>query len=211
MANFKHIGRLNKNRGRAFERRIAAELQWTRVPYSGGSGEWGEGDVVDGFYSRSGHWLAECKTQPGPSLSVKAKWIDKLEQAAQKARRFPVMFMRLYGETRIWVLLPVRAYDVSYRWMFYHNRDEGEFKVAQVQTLQRGKGGFCILDRYIKDVLMLRADVLKVQVYPSGTRNFGLVEPVSIWCMMQLPVFKELVRKSGWQVLDEQAKEKPEP
>lgn len=111
------IGRNNKNRGRAFERKCADKLGWTRVPYSGGSGEWGKGDVVDGFHSGKGIWVAECKTQDGTisgNLSIKDKWLKQMQKEADETTRIPVLLLRLNGDTRSYVLLPEASFD--YLW-----------------------------------------------------------------------------------------------
>lgn len=97
MTDFARVGRLNKNRGRAFERSVAEYLEWTRVPYSGAMSDWGGGDVVDGFYEQSGYWSAECKTQPkSPSLSVKPKWIKQMQKGATNGRT-PIIITRNKG------------------------------------------------------------------------------------------------------------------
>jgi hypothetical protein len=111
------IGRNNKNRGRAFEKKCATALGWTRVPYSGGSGEWGKGDVVDGFHTKKGIWVAECKTQDGTTsgnLSVKDKWLKQMQKEADETTRVPVLFLRLNGDTNSFVLLPEQSHAYLY-------------------------------------------------------------------------------------------------
>jgi hypothetical protein len=96
MADFKRIGRNNKNRGRAFERHVADFLGWTRVPYSGAQKDWGGGDVIDGFYTKDGFWTAECKTQkarPDNAILIKAKWIGQMLSAATPERR-PIIIVK---------------------------------------------------------------------------------------------------------------------
>jgi hypothetical protein len=113
MADFSRIGRNNKNRGRNFERQVAEKLGWTRVPYSGAIKEWGGADVVDGFYSRSGFWAAECKTQqPGPekSISIKHKWVGQMLGGGVKGRH-PIIITKNVGSRDAYVFMLEDTYD----------------------------------------------------------------------------------------------------
>lgn len=155
-ANFSAIGRSNKNRGRAFEKKCAHALGWTRVPYSGGSGEWGGGDVVDGFYSKKGMWSAECKTQQPTktkSISIKDKWLRQMRR--DTGDRMPVMFIKVTGSQESFALLPeeswvylkdqgnqyiARHFEGGYEWHSETLNQSFRHETLNLRTLGKGFG-----------------------------------------------------------------------
>lgn len=185
---WKKLGRNNKNRGRAFEKKVAAVLNWTRVPYSGGSGAWGEGDVVDGFYARRGKWFAECKTQPYGvgNVSIRKKWIDRCLESARKENRLPVIITSLYGRSEAWVFLPFKSW---FRWC--HETGLNRDIQAQWNTVARGAGGFCVQKKLLDEDFRI-AQLLVI----------GKDDTVYPWIIMSLDHFKELVEGTAYFVLD---------
>lgn len=205
MSDFKRIGRNNKNRGRKFERDVAAQLGWTRVPYSGGQGDWGKGDVVDGFYTGNGYWVAECKTQIAKddqplSISVKHKWVDQMMTAETKNRRGVIIVRRVRnsqlrpgkkGPTPYVVML-----EDTFVWMRNQileraNRfgTEGprlESMAWEPDIKTRGKG----YNFTVKEGDLPYADEIRsVHVMKDGER--------SSWYILTLDHFAELVRGYG--------------
>lgn len=189
---WKKLGRNNKNRGRTFEKKVAAVLGWTRVPYSGGSGAWGEGDVVDGFYARTGKWFAECKTQPcsqGMNVSVRSKWIERCFKSANKETRLPVIITSLYGRSEAYVFLPRRS---VFRWMF-----ETKFELAadiRWHTKARGQGGFCVQGRWMNERKWEIA-FLDVEGAKPGQQE---------WIIMKLEKFRQLIYRTDYFTKDKE-------
>lgn len=92
--------RNNKSRGRGFENVVADLLGWTRVPYSGGSKQWGGADVVDGFYKKKGLWAIECKTQvvkgdKPANIDIKHKWVSQMLGGAVGGRHGVIAVRRV--------------------------------------------------------------------------------------------------------------------
>jgi hypothetical protein len=111
--DWKKVGRNSKNKGRAYERRIADELGWQRVPFSGASRDWGEGDVIDCYYSKKGLWRGECKKQPARKsgdIVIDQKWLEQIAAVKDKSR-MDVIFTQEHGSPITFVVLPPDAYQ----------------------------------------------------------------------------------------------------
>lgn len=110
--DWKKVGRNSKNKGRAYERRIADALGWTRVPFSGASRDWGEGDVIDGYYKRNGFWKGECKKQKARKsgdIVIQQDWLEQIAAGLDKSR-VDVIFTQTHGSPVSFVFLPVEAW-----------------------------------------------------------------------------------------------------
>lgn len=168
MADFKKIGRNNKNRGRQFEREVADLLGWTRVPYSGAIKEWGGADVVDGFFTKRGFWAAECKTEilkgDGPAnLNIREKWIKQMLGGEQGGRRGILIVRRVRTGGKPGVKGP-RPYVVMFEDVFDWFRGE-------VRTRMRESLDFAH-DEDISLIPSRRSSVTRGLGY-----NFGIPEP----------------------------------
>lgn len=85
--------RNNRERGKAFENKIAKMLGFFRVPYSGSAEAYGLGDVRDKEDQTQCRYLGECKTMTPRAKTevnyiIQAKWLigkDSIMQRAKKA------------------------------------------------------------------------------------------------------------------------------
>lgn len=79
----KKINRRNRQRGGAFEKRVADYLGFEVVPYSGSNARFGYGDV------RNDEWLIECKniTLDEDKLTIKQLWIEKNRERADNVNK----------------------------------------------------------------------------------------------------------------------------
>lgn len=158
MTDFKKLGRNNKNRGRAFERRVAELLDVHRVDDLLSAGRAGliehhldvldGGDLVDGM--GAGDWLLECKTQPAGNISVKDGWIWKVIERANLTDKHAGIVTTRYREQGGWVILP--KHDdlmTAARFIGVHNL----WPWPWWQTKARGDGdSFVIQDSWISDM-----------------------------------------------------------
>ena len=176
MPDWKKIGRNSKNKGRAYERRIAEELGWTRVPFSGASRDWGEGDVVDGYYSKKGFWRGECKKQPARKsgdIAIEQKWIEQVAAIKDKSR-MNVYFTQTHGSHISFVFLPPNTlqYIVS---MIGGIFTDG-VRIGSVRQGSKGMG-FKVFREEI--------DAFPDKIWFVNNE----------WVGMRLPVFKEFITK----------------
>ena len=106
----------NRDRGKAFEKKIAETLGWYRVPLSGSSSLFGWSDVRDSETIGEGIWMGECKTmKPNtlePTYTIKLEWLDKLVSRAMVENKMPVLFITLYGDTAKFVSIPRKLAEV---------------------------------------------------------------------------------------------------
>lgn len=211
------INRGNKNRGRAFERKVADELGWTRIPYSGGmGGEWGKGDVVDGFYNQNGFWIVECKTQPQGSaanVSIKGEWITKTFNAARDANRNPLIATRLKHKHSSWVFLPQASYVflrnmTTKGWREPYNREESEpspIETPDVVWTTKARGeekGFTVQRSWMDEKEWELALIVVVDEKPAGE-----TDEEYYWWMMSLDKFKSLIHDFDIMIYDEEEEE----
>lgn len=84
--------RNNRERGKSFERKMAKFLAFVRVPYSGSSELYGEGDIRDHKDPDVCFYLGECKSITPKSKTevnfiIKKEWLDAIFARAKKANR----------------------------------------------------------------------------------------------------------------------------
>ena len=101
-----------RNSGLKNEARLLKRLGARRQPRSGGI----PGFPADG---KKGRWLIEIKSPESRSVSVKAEWLAKIEAAALRHDRLPVLILNFTGDapqdggaaySRTWLAVP--------RWLF---------------------------------------------------------------------------------------------
>lgn len=194
------LGRRNKNRGYAWERRVADTLGWTRVGKIRHTLQ--KGDVVDGFWGRNGNWIGECKTQPRGvgNLNVTDGYHKQLYDSGLRSDRYPALFLHLVPEPSGWAILPWTAIS---------------FIVAQTgcepdvvwTTKSRGRGyGFTIQRRWINKSLW---DIAQINVSitaknrPARVVNWAAADTKMIWWLMRLSYFKEFIDKHKLWVPDD--------
>lgn len=202
------LNRNNKNRGRAFERKVAEVLNWTRIPYSGGMGaEWGKGDVVDGFYTQDGYWVCECKTQQKGGLrnvSVRSGWVDKMFDAAVKSSRHPLIATSLYGEAEAFVFLPENSYVflrnmTTSGWRLPHEEEENKPSPIEMPdviwtTKARGDGmGFVVQRSWIDAHSDWTMAMIVVQREKKGSPQLPPQE--FKWFCLRLKDFRDLIHE----------------
>jgi len=93
--NRKEINRLNRQRAKAMEKRVARYLDGTQTPQSGAGSA--KGDILIDFVSRPGKYMIECKlsaARPGgkPRINIYKYWIPKMKDDAKAMRAlFPLL------------------------------------------------------------------------------------------------------------------------
>jgi len=108
-AERKERNRLNRQRAKAMERRIAKYLGGDRTPQSGAGTT--KGDVTVLFTSRPGRYLIECKLtelfdRHGPSISISKAWLSKIHLEAQQMNAvFGMLVYRYHGRQDDYVLI----------------------------------------------------------------------------------------------------------
>lgn len=108
----------NRRRGKTFERQMADFFGLVRVPYSGSSETYGEGDLRDDLDIARSFYLGECKTITPRSKKeinfvIKRDWLlgDKgvFTRAKKAGNKFPFLVFRRKGSSVPMVIL--RAED----------------------------------------------------------------------------------------------------
>lgn len=192
MTDWAKLGRNNKNRGRAFEKRFAALMGWVWVGTLRQTLQ--EGDVVDGFWKQDGFWVAECKTQQRgakDNISVTDGYITQAYLSAARTGRLPVIAIHLVGLRDDYVFLPqVVAISLMDRIGSEPLKPDVRFT-----TVARGGGrGFVVQRSWMKSS---KWDIAQVVVCEKGGDGI-----VGSWLMMRDFHFKS--------VLDEHDMHKPE-
>lgn len=106
--------RLNKQRAKAMERRIAKYLGGDRTPQSGAGSS--KGDVTVLFANRPGRYLIECKLTEQfradePSITLSKIWLTKIQAEAQQMKAlFGILIFRYHFRQHDYVL--IRAKDL---------------------------------------------------------------------------------------------------
>jgi len=188
VTDWSKLGRRNKDRGKAFERKIAEFLGWRKVPYSGqAASAWGPGDIVDGDLT-SGYWLVECKTQPRGTennISIKDSWITKTIAEAQRSGRFPVLIVNTTRSKLVdsLVFVPVFALPAD------KLPDMLPYMQQQYNVRARGRGiGFVFRRKFIDEEW--QAAALVVQRKGDDDRYW-------LWVVLRLERFRRWVKQSG--------------
>lgn len=183
--DFSRLGRLNKNRGRAFERAVAEYLGWTRVPYSGAVKEWGYGDVIDGFRTKDGYWAAECKTQPAsPNISINTKWIKQMMKGAVGGRT-PLIITRNKGMRVDTSMVFMREPDC--RWFL-------------AQTGLSAKTSFSVMASGNENGFVVPLAELEVNSLPMWIDvHLHDLESIERWLAVDLERFTSVVHNHGLQ------------
>jgi hypothetical protein len=107
--------RLNRQRAKTMERRIAKLLGGDRTPQSGAGNS--KGDVTVMFANRPGRFVIECKLtelidRDGPSITISKAWLTKIHlEAEQMNAVFGVLIYRYHGRPEDYVL--IRAKDMQ--------------------------------------------------------------------------------------------------
>lgn len=91
----KEINRLNRQRAKAMEKRVARYLDGTQTPQSGAGSA--KGDILIDFVNRPGKYMIECKLSADrkkdkPTIRIFKYWIDKMIKDAKSMRAlFPIL------------------------------------------------------------------------------------------------------------------------
>ena len=111
----KQRNRLNRQRAKNMERRVARYLGGDRTPQSGAGNS--KGDVAVLFTNRPGRYLVECKLTDQwfnghPAMSLSKAWLLKIqEEARQMNALFGILVFRFHQRQDDYVL--VRASDMA--------------------------------------------------------------------------------------------------
>jgi hypothetical protein len=107
--------RMNRQRSKAMERRIAKFLGGDRTPQSGAGTT--KGDVVVLFNNRPGKFLIECKLTElwrygEPCIAISKAWLRKIHEEAKQTRAlFGALIFRYHGRTDDYML--IKAVDMG--------------------------------------------------------------------------------------------------
>jgi hypothetical protein len=91
----------NRERGKAFENKMAKYLGWWRIPYSGSSELFGLGDIRDTEDKATARYMGECKSITPRSAKeinyiIQEKWLvgkdSVVARAKKEGNKFPVLF-----------------------------------------------------------------------------------------------------------------------
>lgn len=101
--------RLNRQRAKTMERRIAKYLGGDRTPQSGAGNS--KGDVTVLFTNRPGRYVIECKLtelfdRHGPSITISKAWLAKIHREAEQMNAvFGMLVYRYHGKPDDFVLI----------------------------------------------------------------------------------------------------------
>lgn len=114
--NRKEINRLNRQRAKAMEKRVARYLDGTQTPQSGAGSA--KGDILIDFKNRPGKYMIECKLSSGTKDGIGVVTFYKL------------WFAKMYKDAKAMrALFPVLVYH-------YHNR-QGDFVYVPKEGLSK--------------------------------------------------------------------------
>lgn len=105
----KEINRMNRQRAKAMERRIAKYLDGTQTPQSGAGSA--KGDILIDFINRPGKYMIECKMSSLrvnniPKLQLTKAWIPKMIQDAKQMRAlFPILVYHFHEKAGDYVII----------------------------------------------------------------------------------------------------------
>jgi hypothetical protein len=170
--------RLNKQRSKAMERRVAKYLAGDRTPLSGAGAS--KGDVVVPFTTRPGRYLVECKlteqfAMGQPCIKISKLWLKKIQQEAEQMRAlFGVLVIHYHNHTPDFVI--IRGIDLA--------------KVCSLDALKT-EARF-VLNKPIKTVPLYRTIMTKALQYPMV-----LVIDFVVYYVLTLAAFKEIIDGEG--------------
>lgn len=130
MEKTKEINRLNKQRARSMENRIAKVFGGVRVPLSGALKMW-KGDVlvpiVDENNDQMGHFIIECKlsaqsdTSGTPSVRFFFKWFDQLENEVFITRaKFGIVVFYFHNTSHYYAAITPANFRVLLKYPLKH-------------------------------------------------------------------------------------------
>lgn len=105
----KEINRMNRQRAKAMEKRVARYLDGTQTPQSGAGSA--KGDILIDFKNRPGKYMIECKTTSLrrnniPKIQLTKAWIPKMIDDAKKMRAlFPVLVYHFHDKSGDYVVI----------------------------------------------------------------------------------------------------------
>jgi hypothetical protein len=105
----KEINRLNRQRAKAMEKRVARYLDGTQTPQSGAGSA--KGDILIDFTNRPGKYMIECKMSAVrdkgvPMMQLLKKWIPKMNKDASAMRaQFPILVIHYHEVSGDWVIV----------------------------------------------------------------------------------------------------------
>lgn len=104
----KKINKRNRQRGGAFEKRVADFLGFEVVPYSGSNARFGYGDV------RNENWLIECKniTLDGDKITIKQLWFEKNRERADSVGKNSCIAWMPAGRMDKFILMEQKDFNV---------------------------------------------------------------------------------------------------
>jgi hypothetical protein len=108
--NRKEINRLNRQRAKAMEKRVARYLDGTQTPQSGAGSA--KGDILIDFINRPGKYMIECKmssetTDGEASITTYKLWFDKMYKDARAMRAlFPILVFHYHNRQGDYVVAP---------------------------------------------------------------------------------------------------------
>jgi len=159
--------RLNRQRAKTMERRIAKYLGGDRTPQSGAGNS--KGDVTVLFANRPGRYLIECKLtelfdRHGPSITISKAWLQKIHREAQQMNAvFGMLVYRYHGRPEDFVL--VRSADMrkvvkialeATAELSFDNLKTKTFAMPQARSLvcKEGSGIACVTIDFVLYYLM---------------------------------------------------------
>jgi hypothetical protein len=105
----KEINRLNRQRAKAMEKRVARYLDGTQTPQSGAGSA--KGDILIDFTNRPGKYMIECKLSEVrkdnvPTMKLYKLWFDKMIKDAKSMRAlFPVLVYHYHDVSGDFILV----------------------------------------------------------------------------------------------------------
>lgn len=122
----KEINRLNRQRAKAMEKRVARYLDGTQTPQSGAGSA--KGDILIDFVNRPGKYMIECKlsaARPGgkPRINIYKYWIPKMKDDAKAMRAlFPLLVYHFHDIAGDFVVINIA--DLHKLQVFPENLDD---------------------------------------------------------------------------------------
>lgn len=105
----KEINRLNRQRAKAMEKRVARYLDGTQTPQSGAGSA--KGDILIDFRYRPGKYMIECKMSAllknsTPKFQLTKAWIPKMIKDAKAMRAlFPILVYHYHDKSGDFVVI----------------------------------------------------------------------------------------------------------